>query len=203
MEMRGVRMLGKLGLCGLMVVGLACNKGAKDTSKVLANVGGEKITEKSFSDAVHALVGDDARAKDLLTNPALKDQRNQFLAELVDQKVMGKYGDKQGLDKDPKVKLLADAAKVNAYGQVLMERLLPKGEPTEAQMKAFYDDAKVKAHAAGQDKDFPPFEAVKAQIAPAIKRQQSQEASMTLLKEAKAQVSSTIDPEWRSAQQAQ
>jgi hypothetical protein len=44
---------------------------------------------------------------------------------------------------------------------------------------------------------------VKAQIAPALKRQQSQEASLTLLKEAKAQVPSTIDPEWRSAQQAQ
>jgi hypothetical protein len=198
MDMRNARML---GLCGLVVMGLACGKVSRDSSKVLANVGGEKITEKSFAEAVKVLVGDEARANDLLTNPANKEQRNRFLQEFVDQKVLAKYGDKQGLDKDPKAKLLVEAAKSNAYGQVLMERAISKLEPSEAQLKAFYDKVAANAKAAGQDKDFPAFEAVKAQLPMAWKREQLQDASKNLIGQAKAAVPATIDPEWRSAQE--
>ena len=200
MEMRGARML---GMCGLVIVALGCGKVSKDSSKVLANVGGEKITEKAFDDAVHMLVGDDAKAKDLLTNPALKDQRNQILGELVDQKTLLKFGDKQGLDKDAKARFLAEGARANAYGQILMERSMPKGEPTEAQLKAFYDEVAMTAKAAGQDKGLPPYESVKAQLPGALKRKQTQEASVRLLKDAKAQVPATIDPEWRTAASGQ
>lgn len=194
MEMRGARLL---GMCGLVVVALGCSKVSKDSSKVLANVGGEKITENSFAETVHAIVGDDVKANDLLKNPALKDQRNQFLAELVDQKVMTLYGQKQGLDKDLKVKLLIEAARSNAYGQVLMERSIP--QPTEAEMRAFYDDVAGKAKAAGQTQGLPPYEAVKDRIAQSLKQKKAQEASQKLLDSAKSQVPSTIDPAWRSA----
>jgi len=197
MEMRSARMF---GMCGLVIVALGCGKVSKDTSPVLANVGGEKITEKSFGETVLTLVGDAARAKDLMTNPANKEQRNRFLAEIVDQKVMAKYGDKQGLDKDPKAKILMEAAKSNAYGQILMERTLSKLEPTEAQLKAFYDKVAAKAKAEGRDKDFPPYEAVKAQLPNAWKGEQLKEATTTLMNAAKAQVPSTIDPNWRSAE---
>ena len=200
MEMRGARML---GMCGLVIVALGCGKLSSDHSKVLANVGGEKITEKAFTEAVHLLVGDDAKAKDLMENPAMKDQRNQILAEIVDQKVLLKFGARQGLTKDPKVKFLVEGAMANAYAQILMERSLPKGEPTEAQLKAFYDEVALKAKAEGQDKDFPPYEAVKAQLPAAYKRKLTQEASVRLIKDAKAQVQSTIDPEWRSMGMAQ
>ena len=196
MEMRGARLI---GMCGLVVVALGCSKVSKDNSKVLANVGGEKITEKAFGEAVHVLVGDDAKANDMLSNPAMRDQRNQFLSELVDQKVMTKYGEKQGLDKDPKARLLTEAAKSNAYGQILMERSLGKAEPTEAELKAFYDDVAAKAKAAGQAEGFPAYEAVKAQLPAAYKRKQMQEASQRLLTDARAQVASTIDPQWRAA----
>jgi hypothetical protein len=195
MEMRSARMF---GICGLVIVGLACGKGHRDTSKIVATVAGEKITEKMFTDAVHNLFGDDARANEILTNPLLKDQRNELLAQFVDQKVMSKFGDKQGLDKDPKAKLLLEAAKSNAYGQVLLERAVGKIEPTEAQLKAFYDKAVEKAKAAGQDKGFPPFEAVKAQLPNAWKRDQMQEASQKLVKDAKAQIVTTVDPQWKA-----
>ena len=197
MEMRSARML---GMCGLVIVALGCAKVSKDNSKVIANVGGEKITEQAFGEAVKVLVGDEAKAKELLTNPALKDQRNQFLAELVDQKTVAKYGEKQGLDKDAKAKMMIEAARSNAYAQILMDRLVPKGEPTEAQLRAFYDEFAAKAKAAGQDKGFPPFEAVKDKLPNALKQRQMQEASIRLLKDAKAQVISTTDPLWKSAQ---
>ncbi|BDU78304.1 hypothetical protein [Mesoterricola sediminis] len=197
MEMRTARVW---GMCGLLVAGLACSRVSPDNSKVVANVGGEKITEKAFTEAVKILLGDEARAKDLLTNPANRDQRNRFLQEFVDQKVLVKYGDKQGLGKDPKAKLLVDAAKANAYGQVLMERAVSTGEPSEEQMKAFYEKVKAQAKAAGQDKDFPAYEAVKAQLPAAVRRDQIKEASQGLIGRAKAAVPATIDPEWRSAE---
>jgi parvulin-like peptidyl-prolyl isomerase len=196
MEMRVARMM---GMCGLVVAALGCAKVSKDSSRVLANVGGEKITEKAFGEAVRILVGDDAKANEMLTNPAMKEQRNQFLAELIDQKTMTQYGDKQGLDKDPKARLLAEAARSNAYGQILMERTLSKAEPTDAELKAFYDEVAARAKMAGQDQGFPPFEAVKAQLPAAYKRSQIQKASQRLLETAKAQVVTTVDPEWRAA----
>ena len=195
MEMRGARMI---GMCGLVIVALGCGKVSKDNSKVLANVGGEKITENSFAEAVKILVGDDAKAKELLTNPAMRDQRNEFFAQFVDQKVMSQYGEKQGLAQDPKAKLLAEAAKANAYGQVLLERSVGKAEPTDAELKAFYDKVAGQAKASGQPGDFPAFDTVKAQVATAVKRQRMQEASMKLLADAKAQVPSTIDPAWKA-----
>lgn len=197
MDMRCARLI---GMCGLVVVALGCSKVSKDTTPVLANVGGEKITEKAFSDAVRTLVGDEAKAKELLTSPALKEQRNRFLAEFVDQKVMVKFGDKQGLDKDAKAKLLVEAAKSNAYGQILMEKAISKIEPTEAQLKAFYDKVAASAKAAGQDKGFPTYEQAKPQLPNAWKREQLKDASQNLLKDAKAQVPTTIDPAWRAAE---
>lgn len=200
MDMRFARMI---GMCGLVVAALGCSKVSKDNSKVLANVGGEKITEKAFSDAVRTLVGDEARANELLTSSAMKEQRNRFLGEFVDQKVMVMYGDKQGLGKDAKARLLIEAAKSNAYGQILMEKAISKVEPTEAQLKAFYDKFLANAKAAGQDKDFPTYEAAKPQLPGAWKREQLKDASLGLLKAAKAQVPTTIDPAWRAAEGAQ
>lgn len=197
MDMRCARLI---GMCGLVVVALGCSKVSKDTSKVLANIGGEKITEKAFSEAVRTLVGDEAKANELLTSPALKEQRNRFLAEFVDQKVMVKFGDKQGLEKDAKARLLVEAAKSNAYGQILMEKAISKIEPTEAQLKAFYDKVAASAKAAGQDKGFPTYEQAKPQLPNAWKREQLKDASQNLLKDAKAQVPTTIDPAWRAAE---
>jgi hypothetical protein len=186
-------------MCALAVVALAgCSRVSKDHSKVVANVGGEKITENEFRTAMVTLYGDEAKVKELMANPAM---RNQALGEFVDQRTLIKYGDKQGLAKDAKVKLLMEGAKANAYGQVLMDRTIPKGEPTEAQLKAFYDEAFNRAKAAGQEAAFPPYETVKAQLPGAYKQKQVQEASLRLLKDAKAQVSRTVDPEWKAAGQ--
>ncbi len=197
MDMRLARMM---GMCGLLVAALGCSKVSKDTSKVLANVGGEKVTEKAFSDAVRTLVGDEAKANEVLTSPALKEQRNRFLAEFVDQKVMIKYAEKQGLDKDAKARLLIEAARSNAYGQILMEKAIAKIEPTEAQLKAFYDKVAASAKAAGQDQGFPTYEQAKPQLPSAWKREQLKDASQNLMKDAKAQVVTTIDPAWRAAE---
>lgn len=196
MEMRSARFM---AVCGILVAGVACSKVSKDTSKVVANVGGEKITEKAFTETVTVLLGDEARAKDLLTNPANREQRNRFLQELVDQKAIVKFGEKQGLDKEPKARILMDAAKANAFGMILMERSVGTGEPSEELLKAHYEKVKAQAKAAGQDKDFPPYEAVKSQVAAAVRREQIAGASNGIVTRAKAAVPATIDPEWRSA----
>lgn len=196
MEMRGARIM---GMCGLLVAGMACSKVSRDNSKVLANVGGEKITEKTFTETVTVLLGDEARAKDLLTNPANREQRNLFLQEIVNQKAIVKFGEKQGLDKDIKARILLDAGKANAYQMLLMERAVGKAEPSEEAMKAHYEKVKAQAKAAGQDKDFPPYEAVKPQVADAVRREQLANVRMGTLDRVKAAVPSTIDPEWRSA----
>jgi len=196
MDMRSARMA---GMCALVIVGLGCSKVSKDNSKIIANVGGEKISEKAFAEMVHALLGDEARATELLTSPAKRDERNRLLQEIVEGKAMGIYGDKQGLAKDPKAKALMDAAKANAYAQVLMDRRLAGMKPTDAQLRTLYDGYAAKAKAAGQEASFPPFESVRPQLGELWKREQLKEASATLIKDAKAQVPTTIEPEWKAA----
>ena len=132
MEMRVARMI---GVCGVLALGaLGCSKVSKDNSKVIASVGGEKITEKGFAETVRIYVGDAAKANDLLTNQAMREQRNEILASLVNQKALLQYVKTQGLDKDPQAQLQVTSAVAGAYFQVLADRIVAKAEPTEAQL---------------------------------------------------------------------
>jgi hypothetical protein len=162
---------------------LGCAKVSKDTSPVLASVGGEKITETAFSATVNSYLGDPAKAKDFLTSQPLREQRNQFLGTLVNQMALLQYVKANGVDKDPKAQIEVQSAIASAYFTILAERLMPKEEPTEAQLHAFYDDYAAQAKAANQANGLPSYEQVKAQLPGAYKRRQAQQAREALLQQ--------------------
>jgi hypothetical protein len=198
MEMRAARMM---GMCGLLaLVALGCGKVSKDNSLVLASVGGEKITETAFSATVNDYLGDPAKAKEFLTSQGLKEQRNQFLGTLVNQKALLQFVKTEGLDKDPKAKIEVQSAIANAYFQILADRLMTKAEPTDADLKAFYDDYVLQAKAAGQAAGLPPFEQVKAQLPGAWKRKQVNQARETLLAQLNQKCPVVFAPDYRPTQ---
>ena len=179
MEMRAA---GMVGICGLLVLGaLGCSRVSKDNSPVVASVGGEKITETAFDTTVNTYLADPAKAKEFLTSQGLREQRNQFLGTLVNQKALLQYVKADGLDKDPKAQIEVQSAVANAYFQILADRLMPKAEPTDAELKAFYDEYVAQAKAANQAAGLPSFDQVKGQLPGALKRKQAQQARETLL----------------------
>jgi len=178
----GMRAARWLGVCGVLALAaLGCNKVSKDNSTVVASVGGEKITETAFTTTVNNYLGDPAKAKEFLTSQTLHEQRNQFLGTLVNQKALLQFVKADGLDKDPRAQIEIQSAVANAYFQLLADRLTPKVEPTEAELRAFYDDYVLRAKAANQAAGLPSFEQVKAQLPAAVKQKQAQQAREALL----------------------
>ncbi len=198
MEMRKAL---RIAILGVLVLGLAgCGKVSKDNDKVLATVGGEKITEKTFNEAVKLVMGDEAKAKDMLTSDTMREQRNQFLGTLVNQRAMLKWAKDQGLDRDPKVQIEVTSALANAYFQIMADRLVNKAEPTDAQLKTFYDELVAQAKAGNQPGAIPPFEQVKAQLSPAWKRKQAQVARESLLAQLNQKYPVVFAPDYRPMQ---
>jgi hypothetical protein len=193
-----LRMLQVFGICGILAIGtLGCNKASKDNSNVIASVGNEKITEKHFNDIVRAYFGDAVKANDFLTNPAERDQRSQLLSNLVNQKALFQFIKLQGLDKDDQVQLQIKSATADAYFQILSERLIPKAEPTDAQLKAFYDDYVNKAKAAKQVVGIPPFDQIKNQLPMIWKHKQVQTARETVLNQINKKYPATLASEYQ------
>ena len=183
MKMRAAWMI---GFGSLAVLGLfGCRHAPKDASKVLASVAGEKITETQFVDIVKIVAGDEKQADALLKSGELKEQRNQFLESLALQKSTVQLAKGEGLDKDPKLKVMLEQRIAQVYLQALMERRMPKQEPTDAELKTLYDDLVQQRKAEGQDKGLPAFEEVKAQLPGVWKQRQEQATSVALFKELK------------------
>lgn len=174
-----------IGLAGLaLAAALGCHKGSKDTSKVIASVAGEKITENVFAETIKAMLPDEAKAKEVLTSEAMREKRNEFLGQLAKAKALILLGKAQGLDKDPGVQLRLEQMTAQAYVQTLMERRLGKTQPTDAQLKATYDELVAERKAQGQDQGIPPFEQVKAQMPALYKQRQEAKVFEELMKEA-------------------
>ena len=79
--------------------------------------------------------------------------------------------------------MLLEQRVAQVYLQTLMDRRLPKTEPSEADLKALYDGLVEERKATGQDKGLPAFEEVKAQLPGIWKQKQEQAISATLFKE--------------------
>jgi len=108
-----------IGMAALaLVASLGCHKFSRDNSKVIANVAGEKITEKSFAETIKAMVPDEAKAKDILSSEALHDKRNEFLGQIAKAKALVLLGKAQGLDKDPAVKLRLESLLYQESGDI-------------------------------------------------------------------------------------
>jgi len=181
MKMRIAQLIGIGSLAALGFLG--CTKVPKDTSKVLVNVAGEKITEAQFEEVVKVMIGDDKKAEELLKSEGMKDQRNQFLESLALQKSMVVMAKAEGLEKDLKAKILLEQRAAQVYLQTLMERRLPKNEPTEAELKVLYDGLVAERKAMGQEKGLPAFEEVKAQLPGVWKQKQEQTVTENFFKE--------------------
>jgi hypothetical protein len=198
-----MRIVPVFGICGLLVLGLlACGKMQKDNSKVIASVGGEKVTEKYFNDTVRVYFGDAEQTEvdALLTKPEMREQRNQLLARLVQQKALLQFAKSKGLDKDPQVKIHVTGAIADAYLQVLVERLVPKAEPTDSQLRDFYNEYVAKAKAENRASDTPPFGQIKAQLPIVWKYRQIQLAKDTLMTQIKQQYPLVFDSEYKTDQ---
>jgi hypothetical protein len=180
-----------------MVGLLACSKTQKDNSKVIASIGGEKITEKYFNNTVRTYIGDQEKANDLLTKPEMRERRNQILVNLVNQKALFQFVKLKGLDKDPQAQLQVASATADAYFQVLSDRLVSKTEPTDSQLKAFYDDYVTQAKAANQSVGIPPFDQIKVQLPMVWKHKQIQAAREALLTQINQQYPVVFDPEYQ------
>ncbi len=166
-------------------VTLGC--GSKDKSKVLATVGSEKLTEQVLEQHIRVLAPTDAEAKAFMA-PERKAERDQFVDRLVQIKTMTAFGKMEGLEKDPKVKILIEQAVAQTYMQTLMERRMAGLKPTEEQLKKDYDELAAQAKSGDKTAVLPPFEQVKEQLAQRWKQQQGQTIQANLIKEMETKV---------------
>jgi hypothetical protein len=201
MNLRHAQWLGMAGLA--LAAALGCGKFSRDTSKVIASVAGEKITEKTFAETVKAMVPDEAKAKEVLSSEALRPKRNEFLGQLAKGKALVHFGKAQGLDKDPGLQVRLEQLTAQAYIQTLMERRMPKTAP-EAELRAMYDQVAAQIQAQGKDaqkaQPLPPFEQVKPQLEMRWKQEQEGKVFEQILKEATQKSPITYADDYKPAQ---
>jgi hypothetical protein len=182
-----------------LVLALACKPGKQDTSRVIANVGGDKITEAEFQEVVKTLSQDPKEAQAFLTDPAARDERANLASRIAMSKAIATYAKQTGLDQDPSVKRQLEQQEANVYFQALAKKRMPTAEPTDEQLLAFYKEQVERMKAQGGAGAAPPFETVKAQLAQGYKQQRAQTISMEIQKEIKAKVPVTLADDYRPA----
>lgn len=181
-----------------LALAVGCGKPAdKDASRVIATAGGDKITESDFKGIVQALAPDAAKATAFLSDPAAREARAQLAEQLAMQKAILAYAKLQGLDKDPAVQRQVEGAEAQAYFQSLLQKRLAGAEPTEAQLKALYDERIAALKAQGQAASAPPFEQVKGQLPTLWRQQRQQEAAQELQKEIRARIPVTLADDFK------
>ncbi len=163
-----------------------------DTSAVLANVNGTRITQADLEAIVHAGIQDGTKAEAFLKDPALQGQRAQLVHQLATQAAIEQLAAKAGIEKDPSVLMNLAQARANIYASVLASRAAGNAEPSEAQMKAFYEEQVAARKASGQGQDLPDYAhmdpRVKAMLPELVRRDQFQKAQAAFQKDLKTQV---------------
>ena len=182
-----------------LLLSLACKTGKPDTSRVIANVGGDKITEADFQNVVRTLSQDPKEAQAFLTDPAARNDRAQLASRIAMSKAISAYAKQTGLDQDPSVKAQLEQQEANVYFQALAKKRLPAAEPTDQQLLAFYKEQVERMKAQGSTAGIPPFEAVKTQVAQGYKQQRAAAVSQDIQNEIKAKVPVTLADDYRPA----
>jgi hypothetical protein len=184
-----------------LFLSLACKTGKQDNSRVIANVGGDKITEAEFQDVVKSLSPDPKEAQAFLSDPAARDERANLASRIAMSRAIASYAKQTGLDQDPTVKRQLEQQQANVYFQALAKKRMPAAEPTDEQLQAFYKEqvGRMKAQGGAAAGAVPPFEAVKAQVAQGYKQQRIQAVSLEVQKEIKAKVPVTLADDYRPA----
>lgn len=182
----------QVALPALLLLGaLGCSRTSADTSKVLVNVGGEKITQQAFETTVKAMAPSAEEAQRFLTEKEGEAERARFLGQLAQTRQLMHFARLEGLDKDPKTAALVEQATANAYLQVLMEQRTAKLNPTDEDLRKTYDAAVGPQKAGGQAEGIPPFEQVKPQLVQMWRKQQQAVVQAQFLKELKDKVPAT------------
>ena len=182
-----------------LVFSLACKTSKPDTSRVIANVGGDKITEAEFQDVVKTLSPDPKEAQTFLTDPAARDERAQLASRIAMSRAITTYAKQTGLDQDPSVKRQLEQQQANVYFQALAKKRMTTIEPTDEQLQAFYKEQVDRMKAQGATGAPPPFEAVKAQLVQGFKQQRMAAVKDEIQKEVKAKVPVTLADDYRPA----
>jgi hypothetical protein len=182
-----------------LLLSLACKTGKPDTSRVIANVGGDKITEAEFQDVVRSLSQDPKEAQAFLSDPAARDERANLASRIAMSRAIATYAKQTGLDQDPTVKRQLEQQQANVYFQALAKKRVTTAEPTDEQLMAFYKEQIERMKAQGGTGAPPPFEAVKAQVVQGYKQQRMASISQDIQKEIKAKVPVTLADDYRPA----
>lgn len=183
-----------------MLLSLACKPAAKpDASRVIANVGGEKITEAEFQETVKALSPDPKEAQDFLTSPAAREDRAQLASRIAMARAIATYAKQTGLDQDATVRRQLEQQQATVYFQALAKKRMPTVDPTEEQLRAFYKEQVDRVKAQGGTQTIPPFEAIKAQVAEGWKQVRMRTISQEIQAEVKAKVPVTLADDYRPA----
>ena len=182
-----------------LVFSLACKTSKPDSSRVIANVGGDKITEAEFQDVVKSLSADPKAAQSFLTDPAARDERAQLASRIAMSRAITAYAKQTGLDQKPAVKRQLEQQQASVFFQELAKQRNTTVDPTEEQLRGYYNQQVERLKASGQAKGVPPFEAVKGQLAEGYKQQRMATLSEEILKEVKAKVPVTLADDYRPA----
>jgi hypothetical protein len=183
----------------VLVFSLACKTSKPDTSRVIANVGGDKLTEAEFQDVVKTLSQSPKEAEVFLSDPAAREERAQLASRIAMSKAITAYAKQTGLDQDPAVKRQLEQQQANVYFQVLAKKRMSSADPTDEQLMAFYKEQVERLKAQGRTQGVPPFETVKAQVAEGWKQQRMATISQDIQKEVKAKVPVTLADDYRPA----
>lgn len=183
-----------LPAAGALAALLGCNHEAAapkaDTSAVLANVNGTRITQADFEARAKTLSTNPQEVQAFLTDAKYQAQRAQLVHQLAFEAAMTQIAAKNGIDQDPAALALLAKQRAAIYANVLVSHAAGNATPTEAQLKAFYDDLVTARKAAGQAQALPPFDQVKAlpQFAEAWQKAQFQKAGDAFQKDLQTQV---------------
>ena len=176
---------------GALAALIGCGRPASaDASAVLANVNGVRITQADLEATVRALAADAQQADQILHDPAAAGERAKLVHRLAFQAAMDQFAAKQGLDKDPLTRFQLADGRAMAFANVLVSRAAGNATPTEAQLRAFYDEQMAARKATGQDKGMPSFDEIKAspQLASAWQQDRFAKAQAAFEQDLKAQV---------------
>lgn len=148
-----------VGAVLIALTAAGCTKGTDNA--VIAKVNNGKITAADFKKQL-----EDLQPQMLQAVATDEKARKEFLEDLIGIELVLQEARRQGLDKDPEFKKkqesmrremeqrIQDAAKNELFNTVLKKELMEKvKEPTDAEVKAYYDEhrAEIKKAAGGKD----------------------------------------------------
>ncbi|WP_257312491.1 hypothetical protein [Geothrix fuzhouensis] len=183
-----------------LALALGCGKNVTpDSSRVIANIGGSKLTEAEFQDIVKSLSPDPKEAQAFLTDAGARNDRAQLAQRIAMSRAVTTYAAQTGLDKDPSVKRQLEQQQANIYFQALMKKRMAGLTPTDEQLQTFYKERVEALKTQGHAQGIPPFETVKAQLPELWRQQHMQTLSDQIQNEVKQKVPVTLADDYRPA----